>query len=252
MKTVFISGATSGIGEACAVEFAKNGYQLIISGRRKNRLETLQSSLEKEYNSTILALDFDIRNKEEVEKATAKIPAHFKPINVLVNNAGLAAGVSPIQDGLLSDWDTMIDTNIKGLLYLSKAIIPHLKQGGGGQIINIGSIAGKMAYPNGNVYCGTKSAVQAITQGMRIDLLAQQIKVTQVAPGAVETEFSLVRLKGDQQAAKNVYAKYQPLKAQDIANVVYFTTTLPSHVNIDDVLVMPTAQANPYNYRKQP
>ena len=251
MKTVFISGATSGIGEACAQVFAFNGYQIIISGRRKERLQNLQKNLEHEYGVSVHALSFDIRNNQEVEDAVAQIPNGFKTINILVNNAGLAAGVTPIQKGLLSDWEAMIDTNIKGLLYLTKAVLPLIKQGGGGQIINIGSIAGKMAYPNGNVYCGTKSAVQAITESMRIDLLAEKIKVTQVAPGAVETEFSLVRLKGDEKAAKSVYDGYQPLVAKDVADVVYYTTTLPAHANINDVLLMPTAQANPYSYYKE-
>ena len=251
MKTVFISGATSGIGEACAHVFASNGYQIIISGRRKERLKNLKKDLEQEYNISVYSLSFDIRNNKEVEAAITQIPNGFKAIDVLVNNAGLAAGVTPIQKGLLSDWEAMIDTNIKGLLYLTKAVLPLIKHGGGGQIINIGSIAGKMAYPNGNVYCGTKSAVQAITESMRIDLLAEKIKVTQVAPGAVETEFSLVRLKGDEKAAKNVYAGYQPLVAKDVADVVYYTTTLPAHANINDVLLMPTAQANPYSYLKE-
>ena len=251
MKTVFISGATSGIGEACAYVFASNGYQIIISGRRKERLQKLQQKLEQEYRASVYSLPFDITNNKEVEAAITQVPNSFKTINVLVNNAGLAAGVSPIQEGLLSDWEAMIDTNIKGLLYLTKALLPLIKRGGGGHIINIGSIAGKMAYPNGNVYCGTKSAVQAITESMRIDLLAEKIKVTQVAPGAVETEFSLVRLKGDKEAAKNVYAGYQPLVAKDVADVVYYTTTLPAHANINDVLLMPTAQANPYSYFKE-
>lgn len=250
-KTVLISGATAGIGEACAVEFAAKNYNVIITGRRKERLEKLHKKLESDYNVSVLCLNFDIRKQKDVASAIAEIPNEFKSIDVLVNNAGLAAGVNPIDKGVLADWEAMIDTNVKGLLYLSKEIIALMKPRGKGHIINIGSIAGKMAYPNGNVYCGTKSAVQAITEGMRIDLLPYGIKVTQVAPGAVETEFSLVRLKGDTTAAKNVYNGYQPLGAKDIADVVIYTTTLPSHVNINDVLVMPTAQANAYIYNKK-
>ena len=250
-KTVLISGATAGIGEACAIEFAKKNYQVIITGRRKERLEALKDRLENEFHISVFTLNFDIRIQKDVEEAIKQIPENFKQIDVLVNNAGLAAGVNPIDKGILDDWETMIDTNVKGLLYLSREVIPLMKERGVGHIINIGSVAGKMAYPNGNVYCGTKSAVQAITEGMRIDLLPYHIKVTQVAPGAVETEFSFVRLKGDNEAAKNVYNGYQPLSAKDIADVVIYTTTLPAHVNINDILVMPTAQANAYIYNKK-
>jgi 3-hydroxy acid dehydrogenase/malonic semialdehyde reductase len=250
-KIVLISGATAGIGEACAVEFAKNSYHLIITGRRKERLEKLKEKLEAEYGISVHYLVFDIRNQQEVNHAIASIPEEFKQIDILVNNAGLAAGVNPIQDGVLSDWEQMIDTNVKGLLYLSKEIIPIFKSRKQGHVINIGSIAGRMTYPNGNVYCATKSAVQAITEGMRIDLLPFGIKVTQIAPGAVETEFSVVRLKGDIDAAKKVYQGYQPLKAEDIANVVYYAASLPQHVNISDVLITPTSQANAYIYLRE-
>jgi len=249
-KTILISGATAGIGEACAIEFAKKGHQLILTGRRTERLAAFKEKLENDYSVKVLSLNFDIRNQEEVAKAVASIPDAFRNIDILVNNAGLAAGVNPIDQGNLEDWEQMIDTNLKGLLYLSKEIIPIFKGKNAGHIINIGSIAGKMAYPNGNVYCATKSAVQALTEGMRIDLLPYGIKVSQVAPGAVETEFSLVRLKGDHQAAKNVYKGYQPLVAEDIANVVSYISDLPPHMNINDVLVMPTAQANAYMYHK--
>ncbi len=250
-KIALISGATAGIGEACAIEFAKNSYDLIVTGRRTDRLQALKSKLENEFKISVLTLNFDIREQLEVEKAIASLPKEFKEIDVLVNNAGLAAGVNPIDKGVLSDWEQMIDTNIKGLLYLSKEIIPLLKARGKGHIINIGSIAGKMAYPNGNVYCATKSAVNALSEGMRIDLLPYGIKVTQVAPGAVETEFSMVRLKTDAETANKVYAGYQPLAAADIANVVCYTASLPAHMNINDVLVMPTAQANAYMYNKK-
>lgn len=249
-KTVLISGATAGIGEACAIEFAKKGYQLVLTGRRLDRLKYLQEQLSKNYQVESYILSFDIREQSEVVSAIASIPNKFKNIDVLVNNAGLAAGVNPIDNGNIQDWEQMIDTNVKGLLYLTKEIIPILKEKKSGHIINIGSIAGKMTYPNGNVYCATKSAVQALTEGMRIDLIHYGIKVSQVAPGAVETEFSLVRLKGDANAAKKVYEGYQPLKAEDIAGVVTYIADLPPHMNINDVLVMPTAQANAYIYHK--
>jgi len=250
-KTVLISGATAGIGEACAHKFASKGCDVIITGRRKERLDKLKVQLEQNYSVSVFSLPFDIRKQQDVAAAVASIPENFRDIDVLVNNAGLAAGVTSIDNGLLSDWEVMIDTNIKGLLYLSKEIIEIMKINSKGHIINIGSIAGKMTYPKGNVYCATKSAVQAITEGMRIDLLPYMIKVTQVAPGAVDTEFSLVRLKGDKEEASKVYKGYQPLLAQDIADVVYYTSSLPAHVNINDVLVMPTAQANAYNYNKK-
>jgi len=249
-KIALISGATAGIGQACAIEFASKNYNLIITGRRKQRLDELKTKLENEFNISVITLNFDIRIQKDVAQAIAEIPKDLQAIDVLVNNAGLAAGVNPIDKGELNDWEVMIDTNIKGLLYLSKEVIPLMKTHHKGHIINIGSVAGKMAYPNGNVYCGTKSAVQAITEGMRIDLLPYGIKVTQIAPGAVETEFSIVRLKGNTDAAKKVYQGYKPLSAKDIADVVVYTTTLPPHANINDVLIMPTAQANAYSYHK--
>jgi len=249
-KTILISGATAGIGEACAYEFAKKGHQLIITGRRADRLQVLKEELEKKFSIQVFTLNFDIRNQKEVIDAIASIPEKFRSIDILVNNAGLAAGVNPIDKGDIEDWEQMIDTNVKGLLFLSKEVIPILKEKKAGHIINIGSIAGKMTYPNGNVYCATKSAVQALSEGMRIDLLPYGIKVSQIAPGAVETEFSLVRLKGDKEAAKKVYDGYQPLLAEDIANVVSYIADLPPHVNINDILVMPTAQANAYMYHK--
>lgn len=250
-KIVLISGATAGIGEACAIEFAQNSYDLILTGRRMERLKQLKSKLEQEYQVAVHILNFDIRNQQEVHEAVASIPTEFRNMDVLVNNAGLAAGVNPIDKGVLSDWEQMIDTNVKGLLFLSNEIIPIFKKKKAGHIINIGSIAGRMAYPNGNVYCATKSAVQALSEGMRIDLLPYRVKVTLVAPGAVETEFSIVRLKGDVEAAKKVYHGYQPLTPKDIANVVFYTASLPAHMNINDVLVMPTAQANAYMYHKE-
>jgi len=250
-KIVLISGATSGIGLACAHKFAENNCSLILTGRRNDRLEKIKTDFIKRYGVNVLTLNFDIRVLAEVEEAVKSIPEEWQSIDILINNAGLAAGASPVQDGLFSDWDQMIDTNIKGLLYLSKNIIPFLRARQKGHIINIGSIAGKQVYPNGNVYCGTKAAVQSITEGMRLDLVKDGIKVTQIAPGAVETEFSMVRFKGDKKAADSVYKGYKPLTAEDIANVTYFTTTLPDHVNINDLLVTPTAQANAYVYNKE-
>jgi hypothetical protein len=249
-KIVLISGATAGIGEALAWKFAENNYNLILTGRRAKRLAKIKTGLIEKFGVDVLTLNFDIRRLNEVEDAVQSIPVDWQKIDVLINNAGLAAGVTPIQDGVYDDWDRMIDTNVKGLLYLSRNIIPFLITRKKGHIINIGSIAGKQVYPNGNVYCGTKAAVQSITEGMRIDLVNFGIKVTQIAPGAVETEFSLVRFGGDDEAAKNVYKGYKPLTAKDIAEVTYYTTTLPEHVSINDLLVMPTAQANAYIYNK--
>ena len=242
-KTTLITGASSGIGKACAKKFASNGHHLIITGRRAGRLEQLAKDLSNKYNITVLPLVFDIRKKQDVEDAIVKIPADVK-IDVLINNAGLAAGLAPLQEGSIDDWEQMIDTNIKGLLYISRAISRKMIENGKGHIINIGSIAGKEVYPSGNVYCATKHAVDALTKGMRIDLLPYGIKVTQVAPGLVETEFSLVRFKGDNAIADKVYKGYEPLKGEDIAEVCYYVTTLPGRVNINDLLIMPTAQAN--------
>ena len=250
-KTVLITGATAGIGKACALKFAKEGYRIIITGRRKERLDELTEKIKDQFKVDVLALEFDVRNKGELEKAVAGLGKEWKQIDVLINNAGLALGLSPLQDGDTDDWDVMIDTNIKGLLYMSKAVAKLMIQQASGHIINIGSIAGKEVYPHGNVYSATKHAVDAITKGMRLDMLKHGIRITQVAPGAVETEFSLVRFKGDKERASRVYERYTPLKAEDIAEVAYFTTTLPQHVNINDVLVMPTHQANATTFHKE-
>ena len=249
-KLILITGATSGIGLACAEKFAANNHDLIITGRRENRLKELAEKLKHQYGIRVLPLSFDIRNKNEVDEAVAKIPLDWK-VEILLNNAGLAAGLSPIQEGSVEDWEQMIDTNIKGLLYISKAIIPKLIEQGKGHIINIGSIAGKEVYPKGNVYCASKYAVDALTKGMRIDLLPHGIKVSQVAPGLVETEFSLVRFKGDTETAEKVYQGYIPLKGEDIADAVYYVASLPPHVNINDLLIMPTAQANATTLQKK-
>ena len=246
-----ITGATSGIGKATAVKLAKLGFNLIITGRREERLVELQGKLEKEGVKT-KTLCFDIRDTKAIEGAVSKIENEWKNIDILVNNAGLAAGADSIQEGLWSDWEQMIDTNIKGLLYLSKQIIPLMIDRKKGHIINISSIAGKETYANGNVYCATKHAVEAITKGMRIDLLPHNIKVSSVSPGMVETEFSVVRFHGDQNKADNVYAGLTPLYANDIADTIEFIVTRPAHVNINDILIMPTAQASAvYNQREE-
>ncbi len=250
-KTVLITGATSGIGLACARIFAKNGYSVIITGRRNDRLKKIAAEFSEKYNTKVLPLCFDIRNREKTEYMLNTIPGSWKKIDILINNAGLASGINPIQDGIADDWDKMIDTNLKGLLYVSKCIIPLMISRNKGHIINIGSIAGKETYLNGNVYCATKAAVDSLTKAMRIDLLKNNIKVTQVAPGAAETEFSVVRYKGDKITAKKVYEGYKPLNGDDIARVVFFTATLPDHVNINDVVVVPTAQANTVHFNRK-
>ncbi len=239
-----ITGATSGIGKSTAVEFAKHGYDLIITGRRQERLEELKADLTKQYSVKVLNLCFDVRDEKQVEAAINSIPVEFKKIDVLVNNAGLAAGLAPIQDGKLSHWEQMIDTNVKGLLYITKHVSKILIENKKGHIINVGSIAGKEVYANGNVYCATKHAVDALNKGMRIDLLPHGIKVSAVNPGMVETEFSIVRFDGDEERAKKVYENIQPLKPEDIAETIYWMTSRPAHVNINDVIIMPTIQAN--------
>jgi len=240
----FITGATAGIGQATAELFAKNGYNIIITGRRKERLEEFSAQLKASYKVEVLALNFDVRKFSEVEKAIASIPADWKKINVLVNNAGLAVGLSSIQEGVVDDWERMIDTNIKGLLYMTRSVAPMMIENGYGHIVNIGSIAGKEVYANGNVYCATKHAVDALNKSMRIDLLPHNIRVTAVNPGMVETEFSIVRFKGDDERAQNVYKGLQPLKPEDIAETVYWVASRPAHVNINDIVIMPTVQAN--------
>src|SRR3989344_3199984 len=220
-KIAFITGATAGIGKASAELFAKNGYNIIITGRRKERLDEFSVYLKSTYKVDVLALNFDVRNLNEVETVVSSIPDNWKNINVLLNNAGLAAGLSTIQDGNINDWERMIDTNIKGLIYMTRNIAPIMVKNGYGHIINIGSIAGKEVYANGNVYCATKHAVDALSKGMRIDLLPHNIKVTAINPGMVETEFSIVRFNGDEERAKNVYKGLQPLLAEDIAETVF-------------------------------
>lgn len=242
-----ITGATAGIGEATAEIFAKNGYNIIITGRRKERLDELSSQLKTKYKIDVLSLNFDVRKLSEVESAINSIPENWKKINVLVNNAGLAVGLGPIQEGIIDDWERMIDTNIKGLLYITRTLAPILIKNEFGHIINVGSIAGKEVYANGNVYCATKHAVDALNKAMRIDMLPHNIKVTGIHPGMVETEFSIVRYKGDEERAKNVYKGLQPLTAEDIAETIFWTASRPSHVNISDIVITPTAQANATN-----
>lgn len=242
----FITGATSGIGLATAKIFAENNIDLILCGRRTERLQELQKELSQKVKVEILS--FDVSKREEVQKAVDSLPKEFQNIDILINNAGNAHGLSSIQEGNLDDWDLMIDLNIKGLLYVTKAILPKLlnktrSETNKGQIINIGSIAGIDSYPNGNVYCATKSAVAMLSESMRIDLHKENIKVSEVKPGLVETEFSKVRFKNDEDRAKIVYQNYTPLTAQDIAELIYFVVSRPAHVNIADVLILPADQA---------
>jgi len=241
-KTAFITGATSGIGKSTAIHFALKGINLVLCGRRQDRLDALEKELGKEVQ--IHTLNFDIRSKEAVHAAIASLPSEFSQIDILINNAGNAHGLDTIQDGNIDDWDAMLDINVKGLLYVSKALIPQMIARKSGHIINIGSTAGKEVYPKGNVYCASKHAVDAINQGMRIDLNGTGVRVGAVNPGLVETEFSNVRFKGDEERADSVYKGFQPLKPEDIADIIYFVVTRPYHVNIADLVVMPTAQAS--------
>jgi NADP-dependent 3-hydroxy acid dehydrogenase YdfG len=242
IKIILITGATSGFGRATAVKFAKHGYNIIITGRRKERLSELEKEL-KPYKINVLALNFDVRKKAEVDSAINNLPGEWKNIDILVNNAGLAVGLSHIDDGDTDDWDRMIDTNVKGLLYVTRAVAPLMVSRNSGHIFNIASIAGKEVYENGNVYCASKYAVDALSRGMRIDLLKHSIKVTNIAPGMAETEFSLVRFKGDKKKADAVYTGVDALTADDIADVIYFCATLPAHVCINDLVITPTQQA---------
>ena len=241
-KTAFITGATSGIGKATAELFAKNNIRLILCGRRTERLEKLKQELNK--LTEVTTLQFDVSKREEVLSTIESLPENFKQIDILINNAGNAHGLSTIQDGDMDDWDAMLDINVKGLLYVSKAIIPQMTARNSGFIVNIGSIAAKEVYPNGNVYCASKHAVNALNKAMRIDLNKHNIRVSAIHPGAVETEFSDVRFKGDREKAKTVYAGYKALQAEDIADIIHFVVTRPYHVNIEDLVVYPLAQAS--------
>jgi NADP-dependent 3-hydroxy acid dehydrogenase YdfG len=250
-KTVFITGATSGFGEACARLFAQNGYRLVLNGRRHERLKKLAAELSQHHNTLCCLAPFDVQDQQAVFNAVNNLPDEWKVIDVLINNAGLALGRDLFDEASLEDWNTMIDTNVKGLLYVSKAVVPLLIQRGSGHIINVGSIAGKEVYERGNVYCATKHAVDALSQAMRIDLLPHNIKVTAIHPGAAETEFSMVRFKGAEATAKSVYEGYQPLTAQDVAAVVFYTTTLPPHVCINDLVLTCTQQATSVYFNKK-
>jgi hypothetical protein len=250
-KTVLITGATSGIGEATAIKFAEATNRLIITGRRKDRLHDLAEHLVQDYGIDVLPLCFDVRDRKQVDKHLGHLPEEWCNIDILVNNAGLAAGLSHIYEGERDDWDQMIDTNVKGLLYVTRAIAPGMVKRGSGHIINISSTAGKEVYENGAVYCGSKHAVDAISRGMRIDMVKHNIKVTNVAPGMTETEFSLVRFRGDRERAASVYSGIQPLTGEDIAKVIFYCATLPPHVCINDIVITPTAQAGAhYTFRK--
>ncbi|WP_183580062.1 SDR family NAD(P)-dependent oxidoreductase [Mucilaginibacter sp. X5P1] len=243
-KIALITGATSGIGEATAHLFAREGYNLILTGRRLDRLDKLASQLNKKHNIEVAVSSFDVRDRAQVIENLEALPAKWKKINVLINNAGLSQGLDPIDKGDLDDWDTMIDTNVKGLLYVTKIVSNWMIANGNGHIVNLGSIAGIDVYTNGNVYCATKHAVDALNKGMRLDLLPHGIKVTAIHPGAVETEFSNVRFKGDDARAKKVYDGFDPLVAEDVAETIWFAVSRPKHVNINELVVMPTAQAN--------
>ena len=242
-KILLVTGATSGFGKAIAVLFAKNGFNVIINGRRKERLAELEEQIRSEFGVEVYQLPFDVRDKDAVFEGINNLPDEWRNIDVLVNNAGLAAGLSDIQDGDIDDWEQMIDTNVKGLLYVTKAVVPNMISRKQGHIINIGSTAGKEVYPKGNVYCATKHAVDALNKSMRIDLLPHKIKVTAINPGMAETEFSVVRFHGDEDRAKDVYKGLTPLYAEDIAEIAWFAASRPAHVNINDFIVTPTAQA---------
>lgn len=248
-KTAFITGATSGIGKATAQLFAQNNIRLVLCGRRGDRLAELKKELS--HLTDITVLQFDVSNRKEVFNAIASLPKEFKKIDILINNAGNAHGLNTIQEGNMDDWDAMIDINVKGLLYVSRAILPQMAERNEGFVVNIGSIAGKEVYPNGNVYCASKYAVNALNKAMRIDLNQHNIRVSAIHPGAVETEFSEVRFKGDKEKAKNVYKGFKALQPEDIADIIYFVITRPYHVNIEDLIVYPTAQASATILKKE-
>ncbi len=249
-KIVLITGASAGIGKACAIKYAAAGFNIMITGRRLDRLNDLKNELEKDFSVKVLVLQFDVQNRMEVETQFNSIPTEWKNIDILINNAGLAAGRDLFQDANMDDWETMLNTNVHGLLYVSKAVIPLMIARQKGHIINMGSIAGKEVYEMGNVYCASKYAVDAISKAMRIDLLKHAIKVTSINPGAVETEFALVRFKGDAEKAAATYKGLQPLTAADIADTVFYCTQLPPHVCINDLVITCTQQAGTYYFNK--
>lgn len=243
-KIVFITGATAGFGKACAEKFASNGYDIIINGRRADRLQELADNLEMKYNIAVLQLPFDVRDEKVVFDAISHLPDEWKNIDVLINNAGLALGRDYFEEGDLEDWNIMVDTNVKGFLYVAKAVSQLMAKRKQGHIINMGSVAGKEVYEKGNVYCATKFAVDALNKAMRMDLLRHNIKVTGIHPGAAETEFSVVRFKGDETTAKSIYTGIEPLTAGDVADAIWYTTTVPPHVCINDLVITCTRQAN--------
>jgi NADP-dependent 3-hydroxy acid dehydrogenase YdfG len=260
-KTIFITGATSGFGEACARKFAAAGYRLILTGRRKDRLDALKHELESlpvpatptqstPSASRVLCLNFDVQDRAAVFAAVASLPPEWRKIDILINNAGLALGRDYFDEASLEDWETMIDTNVKGLLYVSRAVLPLLIPSGDGHIINLGSVAGKEVYEKGNAYCGSKFAVDAISRSMRIDMLRHGIKVTAIHPGAAETEFSKVRFKGDEGHAKKIYEGYTPLSAEDVADAIFYCASLPPHVCINDLVITCKAQADAIYFYK--
>ena len=250
-KIVFITGATSGFGEACALQFAEAGYNIIINGRREDRLKQLKKELEEKFSVRVLSLPFDVSKRDAVFSAVNSIPGDWRNINVLINNAGLALGRDFFDEADLDEWDTMMDTNVKGLLYVSRAVLPLMISQNKGHIINLGSVAAKEVYEKGNVYCASKFAVDALSKSMRIDLLRHNIKVTAIHPGAAETEFSLVRFKGDAAKANAVYNGFKPLTAKDVADVIFYCTTVPEHVCINELVICPSQQADAIYFNKE-
>ncbi len=243
-KIAMITGASAGIGEPCARTFAQDGYKLLLVARRGNRLDQLAKELIAAFDIECKIIELDVRDKGQVKESWNNLPKQWQEIDVLINNAGLSQGLDPIDEGDWDDWDRMIDTNIKGLLYISRMVLPGMKERKRGHVVNIGSIAAKEVYPKGNVYCATKHAVDSLSKAMRIDLLPFSVKVSTIHPGAVETEFSIVRFKGDAERAEQVYQGFDPLLANDIADAVSYVVSRPKHVNINELLIMPTAQAN--------
>ncbi|PIW69942.1 MAG: NAD(P)-dependent oxidoreductase [Ignavibacteriales bacterium CG12_big_fil_rev_8_21_14_0_65_30_8] len=243
-KTVFITGASAGIGKACAIAFAKEGANLILSARRMDKLNELTEDIKKKFEVKVFAFELDVRNLYKVKQSISSLPSEWNKIDILINNAGLAKGFSKINDGNIEDWEEMIDTNLKGLLYVTRYVLPFMIKQNEGHVINLGSIAGHQVYPYGNVYCATKFAVNSLSEAIRMDTLEHNIRVTNIAPGLVETEFSEVRFKGDKERAKNVYKGITPLDGDDIADLVLFAATRKSHVNINEIIVTPTAQAS--------
>ncbi len=249
-KIACITGASAGIGEACARVLAREGAALLLSARRADRIRTLAAQLKRDFGTNTLVHELDVRQKDDIDRYVAGLPAEWQQIDILVNNAGLSRGLSKLHEGSIQDWEEMIDTNVKGLLYMTRAVLPGMVKRNSGHVINIGSIAGHQLYPNGNVYCATKFAVNALSQGLRMDLLGTQVRVSSVDPGMVETEFSEVRFRGDKERAKQVYANTRPLKPEDVAEVVLFCATRPPHVDISEVVVMPTWQASVNHFHR--